>query len=158
MRRSSRPRSRACASCPAARSPPNPSELLGSSRLPWALAPASVEGGHDWVVFDSSPLLSVSDPFILASCVDATILVVRAGETARDSVSHAISRLRQARARVVGVIFNGVTEGTGEYYYGRHRYDYVDAPPKGKAGRAARRSDPADKQTSARRKRWAGRG
>ncbi len=134
--------------------PPNPSELLGSARLPWVLAPASVEGGHDWVVFDSSPLLSVTDPFILASYVDATVLVVRAGETTRDSVRHAIARLRQARARVVGVIFNGITEGTGEYYYGRYRYEYVDDPAAEKQER--RRS--SDKPPATRKKRWAGRG
>ncbi len=111
---------------PAGPIPPNPSELLGSPRLALLLERLGGEnGGFDFLIFDSSPLLSVSDPFILASSLDATILVVRAGETTRESLSHAVTRLRQSRARVVGAVLNGLTEHAGDYYYGRYRHEYA---------------------------------
>jgi capsular exopolysaccharide synthesis family protein len=101
--------------------PPNPSELLDSNGLKALLTSADLARRYDHVIFDSPPALSVSDAIILAARTDGMILVVRAGETSRDSLLHAAGRLRQARVRVIGTILNAVTH-VGEryhyYYYG----------------------------------------
>jgi capsular exopolysaccharide synthesis family protein len=102
--------------------PPNPSELLGSPAWEGFLRRIAMERNFDHVIVDSPPLVSVTDPVILASCMDATVIVVRAGKTARESLVHSTQRLRQSRARVIGAVLNAVTESESYYYYGRHHY------------------------------------
>lgn len=114
--------------------PPNPSELLGSPRLGAFVDWLCQDQAFDYLVFDSSPLLSVSDPFILASRLDATIIVVRAGSTAREALVGGMARLRQSRARIIGAVLNGVTERSEDYYYGRYKYHYGEQEPAEVAG------------------------
>jgi capsular exopolysaccharide synthesis family protein len=112
--------------------PPNPSELLNSpvfSRMGHAL----LERGFDHVLFDSPPVLSVSDAVIVASVVDVGILVVRAARTPRQSVRLAAARLAQAAVAPLGVVLNywcAETPGLyGSYqYYGRYE-STPDAEP-----------------------------
>lgn len=128
--------------------PPNPSELLDSNGLKALLTSADLARRYDHVIFDSPPALSVSDAIILAARTDGMILVVRAGETSRDSLSHAAGRLRQARVRVIGTILNAVTH-SGErynyYYYGndlaaaRDREAASTSPRVGRVFRVAQR-------------------
>jgi Mrp family chromosome partitioning ATPase len=106
--------------------PPNPSELLGSPAWESFLSRLAKERTFDHVIVDSPPLISVTDPIILASRMDATMIVVRAGKTVRESLAHGIDRLRQSRARVIGAVLNAVTESESNYVYGRHRYHRPD--------------------------------
>ena len=103
--------------------PPNPSELLGSPALDGFLGRLVEEHAFDHVIFDSPPLVSVTDPVILASRMDGTMIVVRAGKTARESLVHATERIQHSRARVIGAVLNAVTEDAENYYYyGKYRY------------------------------------
>ncbi len=101
--------------------PPNPSELLDSPRLEALLDRLDREGRFDHVLFDATPVLQVADAVILASRMDATILVVRAAVTSRTSLAQGISRLRQSKARVAGAVLNAVSEKAGYYYYRYYR-------------------------------------
>lgn len=129
--------------------PPNPSELLGSPSLGTLLEGLRREHSFDHVIFDSPPLLSVSDPVILAARMDGTIVVVRACETTRDSLAHVATRLRQSRARVVGAVLNVLTEDGQKYYSSRYGYYRAhgeeDAMPRGGVGteRPTRRKLPS---------------
>jgi capsular exopolysaccharide synthesis family protein len=102
--------------------PPNPSELLGSTGLESFLEHVEQQGGFDHIIMDSPPVVSVTDPVILAAIADATLLVVRQGKTARESLAQSVQRLRQSRARLAGAVLNAVTEESGKYYYKRYRY------------------------------------
>jgi capsular exopolysaccharide synthesis family protein len=100
--------------------PPNPSELLGtrSSRdLLRALGEVV-----DYVIVDSTPLLPVSDSVVLASCVDAVVVVASAGSTTKRSLARSLEMLRLVEAPVVGVVLNRVT-GQNAYGYG-YGYGY----------------------------------
>jgi capsular exopolysaccharide synthesis family protein len=105
---------------PAGPIPPNPSELLGSPIFAGLLDRLVREGKIDHVIVDSPPLLSVSDSLILASHLEGTILVVKAGQTARESLAEAMARLRQSRVPVIGAVLNAVSEEGHRYYYGRY--------------------------------------
>jgi capsular exopolysaccharide synthesis family protein len=106
--------------------PPNPSELLNSpvfARLGHEL----LERGYDHVLFDSPPVLSVSDPAIVASIADTGILVVRAGRTPRQSARLAAARLEQTGGGPFGVVLNdfdaeahGSSDRRYQSYYGRY--------------------------------------
>jgi len=113
--------------------PPNPSELLNSPVFE-RLVSRLVETGYDHVVFDSPPVLSVTDPTIIGGLMHAVLLVVRAEKTPRQSVRHAADRLRQAGIRPTGVVLNDVRpESTGYQNY----YHYYGDGAGGEAAPAA---------------------
>ncbi|MDQ3698037.1 MAG: polysaccharide biosynthesis tyrosine autokinase [Gemmatimonadota bacterium] len=102
--------------------PPNPSELLGSSAMRDALSEAS--GLFDIVLLDSPPLLAVTDAAVLATMVDAAVLIVRMGATPRASVRRSIAQLQAVHGHLVGAVLNdvdfrqgGYGAGYGYYYY-----------------------------------------
>ena len=117
--------------------PPNPSELLNAEIFAGA-GPLLLDHGYDHVVFDSPPVLSVADPVIVASVVDAVILVVRAGRTPRQSLRLAAERFSQAGIRPVGVVLNDVDvsgRGYAHYrYYGRYGRHGEDSPETAAGG------------------------
>ncbi len=83
----------------------NPGELLRSPRLTEFLLQARSD--YDTVVLDSSPLLRVTDPTLLAALVDGTTLVVRQGLTKRRDGERAVKLLRSLGTPLLGVLLNG---------------------------------------------------
>jgi len=108
--------------------PPNPSELLDSPRLTDLFDELEQRGRYDHIIVDSPPALLVADGIILSTKVDATILVVRAGATRRESCVQGVARLQRARARLVGTVLNALADRPRYYYY-RKEYRYEQDPP-----------------------------
>jgi len=107
--------------------PPNPAEVLSSPLTLELLQRLHAE--FEYVLMDSPPILSVADSRILATFVDAVILVTRAYETPYEAVRRARSLLYGAGARILGVTLNNVSphrEGYGgKYgYYQQYGYGY----------------------------------
>jgi succinoglycan biosynthesis transport protein ExoP len=96
--------------------PLSPSELLTSKRMMQTMA--SLREHSDYVIFDTSPLASASDALILASKVDGTLHVVQAGRCRSPDLKSAISRLREAKATVLGVVLNKAKSSGRQYAYG----------------------------------------
>ncbi|HEU6450298.1 MAG TPA: polysaccharide biosynthesis tyrosine autokinase [Gemmatimonadaceae bacterium] len=84
--------------------PPDPSELVGSSRMRNLLA--RFAESFDVIVVDSPPVLPVADAAILATMADGALLVVRAGATNRKAAQLAVQQLEDVDARVLGVVLN----------------------------------------------------
>lgn len=96
--------------------PPNPAELLNSRRMNVLME--ELYQTFDLIVFDLPPVMTVADGLIMASKTDCTVLVVREGVTRKDSVLEAKNRLLQAKARILGVIYNGAEQvNESSYYY-----------------------------------------
>ena len=114
--------------------PPNPSELLGSGGMRAAVEAARER--FDVVIFDSPPLLAVTDAAVLATQVDGVVLIVRMQKSQREAVRRAVAQLRQVGARVLGAVVNAVTQRQGRYYggYGYYYYSYYGS----EAGRNGR--------------------
>jgi capsular exopolysaccharide synthesis family protein len=105
--------------------PPNPSELLHTDRFAAVLADCAKL--YDRIVLDSPPTSAVTDPAVLGNLVDGVVLIIKAGETTRDSAMHARRQLTSAKARVVGVIVNAIDFSNPAYgyeYYYRNYYRY----------------------------------
>ena len=101
--------------------PADPSELLGGPAMSSLVAQVSQQYGM--VIFDTSPLLSVPDGAIMAAGADATILVVRAGQTKEDEARVAMAQLAVVGAKVVGAVMNdkdAEMHRYGEYYYSEY--------------------------------------
>jgi polysaccharide biosynthesis transport protein len=109
--------------------PPNPAELLGSPRMRAIVERLEVD--NDVVIFDSPPVQAVVDSAILSSFLDAALLVIDAGHSARVAVRQATAALAQAGGRVLGAVLNGQPDRvqTDYGYYGYDGYDTEAAVP-----------------------------
>ena len=94
--------------------PSNPTELLESQLLIDFIE--TVLHDYDHVVFDSGPLLIVSETVGLAPRVDGVITVVRAMGDSRGTLQRVRDQLRQLKAEHLGVILNAVRVQGGGYY------------------------------------------
>jgi len=99
---------------PAGAIPPNPSSLLQPVAVERMLAEAAQFA--DFVVVDSPPLSAGADASILAHAVDTVLFVVNYRRTRRQLAVAAVAQLRQARARVDGLVLNEVGDEAGYYY------------------------------------------
>lgn len=102
--------------------PPNPAELLDSTRMKALLD--RMADIYDFVLLDSPPLQRVTDSLTLSTIVDGTIIVVRAGETTYDMIENGLRQLKAINAHLLGFILNGVSKNTGAdgYYHGYYKY------------------------------------
>ena len=99
---------------PAGPPPPDPSELLSSNLMSEFLARWRNEFDH--VVIDSPPMLSVTDPVALSVHADVVLLVVRMDQTAKAALRRAREILGMVKARVLGVVVNGLDLHKSSYY------------------------------------------
>jgi Mrp family chromosome partitioning ATPase len=85
------------------------------------------EQHYGTVIFDSAPVLGVSDSVPLASWVDAVVLVARAGITPLSALQRTKTLLRRAHARIAGVVLNDISNRIGDYgYYAKYDDGYYD--------------------------------
>ncbi len=100
--------------------PSNPAELLSSDLMRTLIREATAE--FNFVILDSPPLLSVADSRILASMVDATVLVVKGAGTHRQVVQYAKSQVQSAGSNLIGVVLNNLDIRLDDYpYYANSR-------------------------------------
>lgn len=95
--------------------PPNPSELLSSHRM--ELIIELLKATAEYVLFDSPPIIAVSDAAVLARRVDGVLLLVSAGKTKRDHAIKAKAQLEKVGANIIGVVLNNVKVDKNLYYY-----------------------------------------
>jgi capsular exopolysaccharide synthesis family protein len=108
---------------PAGHVPPNPSELLGSARMSYFVA--EFNKAFDVVIFDTPPLLPVTDAAILAKSVGGAIVVVASGRTQKGQLKGALAALDNVGATVSGLVLTMLpTKGPDAYGYGRYGYGY----------------------------------
>jgi Mrp family chromosome partitioning ATPase len=107
---------------PAGATPPNPAELLASTRTDFLLA--QLRRRFDLLIIDSPPVIPVSDALLLAPQADSVVLVARAEKTNRKVAADSLRRLRTARANVIGCVLNCIDPEAHSYYH--HYYSYGD--------------------------------
>jgi len=102
--------------------PPTPSELLNSPRM--KLLVKSLSSKFGIIIFDSAPVMSVTDSQILSKVSDGTIIVARSGQTTYDTARKGLKILKDIDSRILGLVINAVdTKKNGfDYYYGYDGY------------------------------------
>jgi capsular exopolysaccharide synthesis family protein len=93
---------------PSGWTPPNPSELLGSSRMASLLA--TLRTAYDVVLIDAAPLLPVTDAAVLAPRADGVLVLVRHGRTQVQDVQAAKDALRAVSGRILGSVVTIVSQ------------------------------------------------
>ena len=105
---------------PAGNVPPNPSELLVSTKMQTLIDQLSQN--FDIIIFDAPPCLIVADALILARLVDFSIIVTAQNTTKMDNLKRTKSAIENVGGKVAGVVLNKVQINAksyeNSYYYG----------------------------------------
>jgi succinoglycan biosynthesis transport protein ExoP len=102
--------------------PANPIELLTSEKMDALVA--YLKRSFDFVLFDTPPLLAVSDALAMGPMADAIILVARGGQTPIPALKQAKQKLDAHKLKCLGVILNGVDLLEQDGYYAKQYYHY----------------------------------
>lgn len=111
---------------PGGPTPPNPAELVGSSRMREMIDLAREE--FDFVILDSPPVTPVSDALVLARASDGVVLVVKGQDTPRDVVRRARDQLALTGAHLLGTVVNNVGPTWGDFRFYQRYYGYYHRP------------------------------
>lgn len=95
--------------------PTNPAELLSSNAMTSLLE--YLKEKYDMIIIDSPPILSVTDSQILANKCDGSILVLKAGNTNKDSALKAKEKIISSNSKLIGVVLNNMEVGQNTYSY-----------------------------------------
>ncbi len=87
--------------------PPNPSELLGSTKMRALLS--KLIDPYDFVILDSPAVLLATDAAVLSVHTDATLLVAWAGKSRKINLQRAAEQLREVNANLMGCVLNAVS-------------------------------------------------
>ncbi|WP_375781784.1 CpsD/CapB family tyrosine-protein kinase [Saccharococcus caldoxylosilyticus] len=99
--------------------PPNPAELLSSKAMEQCIQQLYNE--FDLLIFDTPPVLAVTDAQILAHQCDGTVLVIESGRTEIEAAVKAKELLEAANAKLLGVVLNKRKHRQGQYYYYQYK-------------------------------------
>jgi capsular exopolysaccharide synthesis family protein len=100
--------------------PPNPAELFGSESMRNTIK--VLKERYDHIIFDSPPVLGVTDPVILSTEVDMVLMVINTGKVAREAVHRSVEQLADVGANLAGAILNRIRVGKDSYYYYQYSY------------------------------------
>ena len=89
---------------PAGKRPPKPPDLLDSDRMRELVAQWRLEFSQ--IIIDAPPVLGLSDAVILATMADTVVLVVRARQSRRQDLIHAMEMLATVDANLGGAVIN----------------------------------------------------
>ena len=97
--------------------PPNPADMLGTKKIDEIIA--TLVEQFDIVLFDTPPVIAVTDAAVLGVKVDGALLVINAGKTRRDQAERAKELLEKARVRIIGAALTNAPRDNGAAgYYG----------------------------------------
>lgn len=112
---------------------------------------AQFKGHYDKILFDSPPIIGVSDASVLASITDGSVLLIQHRRNPASMVQRAKQIVESLHAKVLGVVLNQVPAGTGEDYgYYTSNYSYYShansAPDENAEGKGSDRLDLTEKR------------
>lgn len=100
---------------PAGKPPRNPAELLGSVKVKNLIS--LLKSKYDYIIFDTPPVIPVTDAGLIAAQTDGVIMVIQANRTQRGVLNHSEGLLRQAQAKLLGYILTNLQYHIPEYIY-----------------------------------------
>ena len=89
------------------------------------------EAEYDMVLIDTPPMIQIPDARVIGRMSHAVVLVVRAGETTRDTALVATQRFAEDGSRVLGAVLNQWNPEKAEGDYGYYERHYQSAPLRG---------------------------
>lgn len=117
----------------------NPAELIGSNKMKSLVADLKARYADRYIILDSTPLLATSESSVLTEMVDGILLVIKAGDTPRESIQQALKLLD--KKKIIGAVLNNLefkTEALSRRYFGSNRgygYHYGHYPVRPESGK-----------------------
>lgn len=114
--------------------PPNPSELLGSSRMENILS--QLKEMFDYIIIDLPPII-VSDAISISNLISGMIVVIREDYTEKKELERCFRQLKLSNVNILGCVMNESKAGSGsyskykKYKYYKH-YKYYQSQPEDK--------------------------
>lgn len=125
--------------------PPNPSELLGSSKMRVLID--ILKSRFDFILMDSPPGLVVTDALVISSYANQVLLVTDAGQTTQPQLKALTERLQEINAPIKGCVLNRLKGHSDGYYYYYQHYTYYKTEELSQP-------DTSQKQTNGKGKWW----
>jgi len=105
----------------------NPVELIGSKKMKTLVQDLKSRYDDRYIIIDSSPILATTEPSVLNEMVDGIILVVKSGDTPRETIQQAVKLLN--KNKILGIVLNNMqfkTKALFQRYFGTNHqyYDY----------------------------------
>jgi capsular exopolysaccharide synthesis family protein len=94
--------------------PPNPADLLMSLEMEMLMN--SMNEKADYVIYDTPPVLAVTDANIIGGRTDGVLLVGLSGVTRTSGLRHTIQELTRTQAKILGIVVNRVRSKPRAYY------------------------------------------
>lgn len=110
----------------------NPVELIGSNKMKSLISELKSRYKDRYIIFDSSPVMATTEPVILNKMLDGIIMIIKSGETSRESILRAIKVLD--KGKMLGVVLNNLefkTNAIMRRNFGTHSKDYSNYPERG---------------------------
>ena len=101
--------------------PPNPSELIGSTRAEKLFE--ELRSNFDIILLDTPPMGVVADGYLLARYADSVIFLTRQDFTIRNVFAHTIKQMQDEGITNVGILINDVQIKKGLLSY-NYNYGY----------------------------------
>ena len=91
-----------------------PSELIGSKRMEDLMDSLRKQEDHTYILIDSPPIVSTTDPILLSKMVDGIIVVVMAERTPKGVIQRALKSIDGQK--MIGIVLNQVNIKSSHYY------------------------------------------
>ncbi|MBD3271047.1 MAG: polysaccharide biosynthesis tyrosine autokinase [Elusimicrobia bacterium] len=114
--------------------PHYPAEIIGSGHIEGFIQ--NLKKQFDIIIFDSPPVVSVTDSVIFADKVDAIVQVVRSGKAMVPISLRVKEQLSRAKAKILGIILNDLQTYHDNYYYYRYYRYYAETHASSKRSSA----------------------
>ncbi len=100
---------------PAGKQPNNPAELLGSNKLKNLISHLRTK--YDYTIFDTPPIIPVTDTGLIGAQADGVIMVIQASRTQKGIVKHSQELLKQSQSKLLGYILTNIQYHIPAYIY-----------------------------------------
>jgi tyrosine-protein kinase Etk/Wzc len=108
---------------PAGPVPPNPSELISSTKSNELLN--LLKEKFDYIIIDSPPIGTVSDTFYLSALADTCLIIIRLNKTSKDMIERTLNDLKISDIKSISLVINDIgAEGKGYGYGEKYGYGY----------------------------------
>lgn len=102
--------------------PPNPVELLGSSKFEALVT--EMRNAFDYVIIDAAPLGAVIDASVVSAFCDGAAMVISCGDIGYRFAKDVKQQLEKGNCKILGAILNRVPTKSSSYYSRYYRKYY----------------------------------
>lgn len=78
---------------------------------------AALKTKYDYIIFDTPPIVPVTDAGVLGAQTDGVVMVIKAGKTQKGVIQHAEVALKQAQSKLLGYILTNIQYHIPSYIY-----------------------------------------